>query len=67
MGFSGREEEAAKVGAHPQAQSELGGGPGPQTLNQFGLGLGGHAPPLVRYLLSPLGPIRPNILPGGFR
>ena len=29
MGHSGKEEEAAKVGAPPQAQSELGRGPAP--------------------------------------
>ena len=29
MGHSGKEEEAAKVGVPPQAQSELGGGPAP--------------------------------------
>ena len=29
LGLSGREEEAAKVGARPQAQSELGGVPAP--------------------------------------
>ena len=33
MGHSGKEEEAAKVGVPPQAQSELGGGPAPLSFS----------------------------------
>ena len=48
MGLSGREEEAAKVGVPPQAQSELGGGlpfpslPLPYLLLLLQLGKGGN-------------------------